>query len=61
MSTLPTFLSGREAAQMFGVSKSFWYDLTARGGIPVVMVGKRMKYNLQDLLEHFKSRPLRTR
>jgi excisionase family DNA binding protein len=39
-----------EAAQLLGVSRAFAYELVARGGIPVIRLGRRILVPKMQLL-----------
>ncbi len=42
-------LSQREAAQFLGISTRYLHTLRAKGQLPFLRIGNRIKYRLQDL------------
>ena len=48
------FLSAYEAAEFLGIGKSKVYEMVKLGQIPVVPVGKRMKFRTDELERQFR-------
>lgn len=48
----PLAISRVEAARLLGVSERTLYNLTRRGEIPVVTIGRRKLYRQADVVEY---------
>lgn len=60
-SPLPTLLRAREAAEMLAVSPRKLWELTNRGLVPCVRIGRAVRYDVRDLaawIDEQKSGPI---
>ena len=53
---IPRLLSARELSERTGIPRSTWYDVLARGELPVVRIGSSIRVAENDAAQYLASR-----